>query len=117
VINAVAIRQVLQTYCGIAAQMRPMLIWPIFSSVARPLLSDGLVVGKHPQKTLVRPLVHGSGLHRQGAAPSHWSLARNFSTRRAERSHGWPMIGNASAFAATEKPDAVIGIASIEDAR
>jgi hypothetical protein len=42
----------------------------MFSSVTRPPISHGLVVGKHPQNTLVRPLVHGSGFDRHGAVPS-----------------------------------------------
>src|SRR4029453_18762464 len=41
-------------------QMGTMLIRSIFSSVTRPLLSHGLVVGKHPQDTLVCPLMHTS---------------------------------------------------------
>jgi hypothetical protein len=111
-------------YCkpvsALPPQMSPMLIWPIFSSVARPLLSHGLVVGQHPQNTLVRPLVHGSGLDWHGAAPSPLEPSSQFfyTTRRtvpAMAHRG--LIGDASAFATTEKPDAVIGIASIEDAR
>src|SRR5262245_31928592 len=33
----------------------------------RPLLSHGLVIGKHPQNTLVCPLVHTSRFDRDGA--------------------------------------------------
>jgi hypothetical protein len=101
-------------------EMRIVFIWPRFASVACTLLSHRLVVGKHPQNTLVGSVVHGSGLHRQGAAPSPLEPRSQFfyTTRRAVPSvaHGG-LIGDASAFAATEKPDAVIGIASIEDAR
>ncbi|MFZ1198114.1 MAG: hypothetical protein WAN49_22120 [Pseudolabrys sp.] len=45
-------------------QMGTMLIGPVFSSVTRPQLSHGLVVGKHPQDTLVRPLMHTSRFNR-----------------------------------------------------
>jgi hypothetical protein len=39
-----------------------------FASVARALLSHGLVVGKRPQNTLVRFLVHPFGPDRHSAA-------------------------------------------------
>src|SRR4029450_11367184 len=55
-----------------------------------------------------------------GPARSPFELSAQFldSTRRAVPSvaHGG-LVGDASAFAATEKPNVVIGIPSIEDAR
>lgn len=99
-----------------------VLIWPPFSSVARTLLSHGFVVGKHPQNTLVRFLVHGLRLDRDVTARSPFEPSPQFldTTRRAVPSvaHGG-LIGDASAIAAGEKPNVVmfIGIPSIEDAR
>jgi hypothetical protein len=51
-------------------QLGTMLIWPVTSSVTRPLLSHGLMVRQHPQNTLVRSLVHASRLNRHSAARS-----------------------------------------------
>ena len=50
-------------------QMGTMLIGSVFSSVARTLPSRGLVVVKHPQDTLVCPLVHSSRLNWHGCRP------------------------------------------------
>ena len=100
-------------------QMGIVLIWPLFSSVARALLSHGLVIGQLPQNTLVRLLVHASRLDRHGTRPPVEPSAQFLdTTRRAVPpvAHSG-LIGDASAFAASEKPDVVIGIASIEDAR
>jgi hypothetical protein len=72
-------------------QMGIVLIWPLFSSVARALLSHGLVIG---QLSKIRWYVFSCmprGLI--GTAPARQlSRARNFSIRRAERSHRWPMV-------------------------
>src|SRR5262249_27318081 len=51
-------------------RMGTILVWSVFSSVTRPLLSHGLVVRQHPQNTLVRSLVHASRLDRRSAALS-----------------------------------------------
>src|SRR4051812_18829316 len=84
-------------------QVSTVLIRPVFSSVARPLLSHGLVVGQHPQNTLIRPLVHGSRLDRHGAAPSPLERSAQFfyTTRRAipAMAHRG-LVGDPSAFAA-----------------
>jgi len=101
-------------------QMGIVLIWPVFSSVTRALLSHSLVVGKHPQNALVSLLVHASRFDRRDTTRSPLESNAQFldTTRRAVPpvAHSG-LIGDASAFAATEKPDAVIGIPSIEDAR
>src|SRR5262245_58188337 len=47
-------------------QMDAMLAGSVFSSITRPLLSHGLVIGKHPQDMLVSPLGHTSRLDRHG---------------------------------------------------
>src|SRR4051794_37557359 len=87
--NAAAIRQACKPVSALPPRMGPILSWPEFSSVARPLLSHGL--GKHPQPTLVRPLVHASGLDRHRAARSPFEASSQFlyTTRRAV--HRWPM--------------------------
>ena len=62
-----------------------MLIWPVFSSVARALLSNSFVIREHAQDLLERPLVHASRLNRHGtvSAPLK-SRAQLFdATRRA----------------------------------
>jgi hypothetical protein len=103
-------------------QMSAVLIWPVFSSVARALLSNSLVVGERAQDSLVRLLVHASWLNWHGivSAPSEPSAEPFDSTRRAipTVAHGG-LISNPSAFAAGEKPDAVmvILISSIENTR
>jgi hypothetical protein len=90
-----------------------MLIWPIVPSVTRALLSHRLVVGKHPQDTLVRPLMHTSQLdrHRTVRTPFEPSAQLFETTRRAVPpvAHGG-LIGDAGTFAAPEKPDAVMVI-------
>ncbi|MGB7713425.1 MAG: hypothetical protein WBL81_00390, partial [Pseudolabrys sp.] len=52
-------------------QMGTMLSWFVLSSITRPLLSHGFVIGKHPQNTLVCPLMHTSRFdrHRTMRAP------------------------------------------------
>jgi hypothetical protein len=62
-----------------------VLIWSGFSSVACTLISYGLVVGKHPQNALVRPLMHTSRFDRHGAvcAPLEPSAQLLDTTRRA----------------------------------
>jgi hypothetical protein len=102
-------------------QMGIVLIWPLFSSVARALLSYRLVVGQLPQNTLVRLLVHASRLDRHGTRPPVEPSAQFLdTTRRAIPSvaHG-RLIGDASAFAAPEEPNLVMmtSIPSIEDTR
>jgi hypothetical protein len=66
-----------------------MLIWSVFSSVTRPLLSHGLVVGHQFRWYVLSCIPRGL----IGIVPLifHSSRARNFSTRRAERSHRWPI--------------------------
>jgi hypothetical protein len=49
-------------------QMRTVLVWSRFPSVARTLLSHGLVVVNHLQDALVRCLVHPARLDRNSAA-------------------------------------------------
>jgi hypothetical protein len=103
-------------------QMGIVLILPVFSSVARALLSHGLVVGKHRQNTLVRLLVHGSRLERHGITQSPFQPSTQFldTTRRAVPpvAHG-RLIGDTRTFAAGKKPNLVIAsvVASIQDAR
>jgi aquaporin Z len=68
--------------------MSAVLIWPVFASVARALFSNSLVVGKHAQDSLVRPLVHTSRLDRHGivSAPiPGWPNSRIASSRRKGR--------------------------------
>ena len=65
--------------------MGTMLIGSVFSSVARTLPSRGLVVVKHPQDTLVCPLVHSSRLNWHGAVP----LGAKYSA--AERKYSVPL--------------------------
>jgi len=48
-------------------EMGNVLSWFVLSSITRPLRSHGLVIGKHPQDTLVRPLMHTSRFDRDGA--------------------------------------------------
>jgi hypothetical protein len=101
--------------------MGSVLVWPILSSIARALIPHRLVVGKLPQNTLVRLLVHTSRLDRHRAARSPFEAKAQFLdlTRRAvpSVSHGG-LIDDASAFAAAEKRDAVVVmfVPSIEDA-
>jgi hypothetical protein len=101
-------------------QLGTMLIWPVISSVTRPLLSHGLVVRQHPQNTLVRSLVHASRLDRHSAARSPFEPSTQLldTTRRAVPpvSHSG-LIGDASAFAATEKENAIVCVPSIQNAR
>ena len=101
-------------------QMGTMLTWPVFLSVTRPLLSYRLVVGKHPQDTLVSPLIHTSRFDRRRTvrAPFEPSAQLLDTTRRAVPpvTHR-RLIGDASAFAATEKPNAVVRVPGIQDAR
>ena len=52
---------------ALSPQVGIVLIWSGFSSVACTLISDGLVVGKHLQDALVRPLMHTSRFDRHGA--------------------------------------------------
>jgi len=100
--------------------MGTMLIGSVFSSVARTLLSHGLVVNKHPQDALVRSLVHTSrsDRHRTGRPPFEPSAQLLYTTRRAipPVAH-CGLIDDASAFAATEKPDAAVCVPRIQDAR
>src|SRR5512139_2625661 len=88
-------------------QMGTMLIRAVFSPVACSLLSHGLVIGKHPQETLVRPLMHTSRFdrHHTVRAPFEPIAQLLYTARRAVPpvSH-CGLIGDASAFAATEKP-------------
>src|SRR5438874_5939191 len=90
--------------------MGMMLIWSVVSSVSRPLISYGLVVGQHPQDSAVRSLVHASRLNWHGTARSPLEPCAQFlnTTRRAVPpvAHGG-LIGDASTFAAPEKPDAI----------
>jgi hypothetical protein len=78
------------------------------------------VVGKHLQNMPVSPLVHTSRLdrHRTVRTPFEPSAQLFDTTRRAipPVAHG-RLIGDARAFAAPEKPDAVMVIPSIEDPR
>ena len=95
--------------------MGTMLIWSVFSSVTRPLLSHGLVVRQHPPETLVRSLVHTTRLDRNCAArcPFEPSAQLLDTTRRAvpAMTHSG-LIGNASAFATSKKPDPVVRVPS-----
>ena len=100
--------------------MGTMLMWSVFLSVTRPLLSYRFVVGKHPQDTLVGPLIHTSRFdrHRTVRAPFEPSAQLLYTTRRAVPPVAHRrLIGDASAFAATEKPNAVVRVPGIQDAR
>jgi hypothetical protein len=101
-------------------QMGEMLIWSRFSTIACALLSQGLVIGKHPQNALIRPIVHRSRLdwQRTDCSPSDLSAQFLNSTRRAipPVTHG-RLVGDAGAFATTERPDGLVDIPSIENAR
>jgi hypothetical protein len=112
--------KVSKSISALPPQVSTMLIWSVFSGVTRPLLSHRLVVGKHPQDTLVRPLLHTSRFDRHGTvrAPFEPSTQLLDATRRAVPSVAHcRLIGDASAFAATEKPDAVVRPSSIQNAR
>jgi hypothetical protein len=52
--------KVSKSISALPPQMGTMLIRSVFSPVACSLLSHGLVIGKHPQDMLVRPLMHTS---------------------------------------------------------
>jgi hypothetical protein len=97
-------------------QMGTMLIGSIFSSVGGTLLSHRLVIGKHPQDVLVRPLMHTSRFNRHGTARAPFEPSTQLldMTRRAVPpvAHGG-LIGDASTFAAPEKPDAIGRVPSI----
>jgi hypothetical protein len=100
--------------------MGTMLIWSIFSSVTRPLLSQRLVVGQHPQDSLVRSLVHAPRLDRDSAARSPFEPSAELldTTRRAVPSVAHcGLIGDRRTFVAREKPDPVGHIPSIQNAR
>jgi hypothetical protein len=101
---------------ALSPQVGIVLIWSGFSSVACTLISYGLVVGKRPQDALVRPLMHTSRFDRHGAvcAPLEASAQLLDTTRRAvpPMAHGG-LIGDANAFAATEKPSAGVPIPRI----
>jgi hypothetical protein len=103
-------------------QMTAVLIWTVFASVARALFSNSLVVGERAQDSLERPLVHASRLNRHGTVSAPLESGAQFfdTTRRTipPVAHGG-LISNPRAFAAREKPDAVMVIlmSSIEDAR
>ena len=102
--------------------MGPMLIWPGFSSVTCTLLSYGLVMGQHAQNALISLLVHSSRFDRHGITGSPLKPSAQFlhTTGRAvpAMAHGG-LIGDASTFAAAEKPCTVLltSIPRIEDAR
>src|SRR6476620_816850 len=99
--------------------MGTMLIWSVFSSVTRPLLSHRLVVGKHRQNMLVRLLTHTARFDRHGSvrAPFEPSAQLLDTTRRAVPSVAHcGLIGDHSAFAAREKQDA-LARPSIQNAR
>jgi hypothetical protein len=102
--------------------MGVVLVRPVLSSVTPALFSYSLMVRQQVQNTLVGFLVHPFGPDRHSAAFSPFKSRAQllYSTRRAVPAvaHGG-LIGDASAFAASEKPDVVmvIGIPSIEDAR
>jgi hypothetical protein len=104
---------------ALSPQVSTVLIWSVFSTVTCTLVSDGLVVGKHPQNTLVCPLVHTSRLDWPGTVPAPFQSSAQFldTPRRAvpAMAHSG-LIGDASAFAASEKPNAVIGVPTIQDA-
>jgi hypothetical protein len=112
--------KVSESISALPPQMSTMLFWSVFSGVIRPSLSHRLVIGKHPQDALVRPLMHPAGFDRDGAARAPFEPSAQLldTTRRAV-----PMvahcglIGDACAFAATEKPDAVARPPSIQHAR
>jgi len=104
---------------ALSPQVGIVLIWSGFSSVACTLISYGLVVSKHPQDALVRPLMHTSRFDRHGAvcAPLEPSAQLLDTTRRTvpPMAHGG-LIGDANAFAAAEKPSAGVPILRIQDA-
>jgi hypothetical protein len=92
------------------------------SAPSQILISHRLVIGKLPQNTLIRLVVHTSRLDRLGAARLLFEPSAQFldMTRRAVPSVAHRrLIGNASAFVAAEKRDAVIVkfVLSIENAR
>src|SRR5262249_4138455 len=100
--------------------MISVVVWPVFLCVARPPPSNKLVVGERVQDSLERPIVHASRLNRNGTVSAPLESGAQFfdTTRRAipTVAHGG-LISNPSAFAAREKPDAVILIlmSSIEN--
>jgi hypothetical protein len=59
-------------------QMGTVLIRPVFSSVTRALISHRLVMGKLPQNTLVRLLVHASRFDGYSAALSPFEAKSQF---------------------------------------
>src|SRR4029079_15857085 len=73
-----------KSVAALSPQVGTMLIGPGCSSVACTLISYGLVVGKHPQDALVRPLMHTSRFDRHGAvcAPLEPSAQLLDTTRR-----------------------------------
>jgi hypothetical protein len=96
-----------------------MLLWPIFSDVTYPLPPHDLVVRQHPQNKLVRFFVHAPRLDRHSAARSPFEPSAQLldATRRAVPSvTHCGLIGDASAFAATEKEDAIVCIPTIQNA-
>jgi hypothetical protein len=95
-------------------------MWSIFLSVTHPLLSDRSVVGKHPQDTLVCPRIHTSRFDRHSTlrAPFEPRAQLLYTTRRAAPPVAHRrLIGDAGAFASTEKPNAVVRVPGIQDAR
>jgi hypothetical protein len=100
--------------------MSAVLIWPVFSNVARALFSNGLVIGERAQNSLVRPLVHPSRLdqHRTVGATSKPCAQFFYLTSRAipPVPHGG-LISNPRALAAIEKPDALRKVPSVKNAR
>jgi hypothetical protein len=109
-----------ESISALPPQMGMMLIWSVFSSITRPLLSHRLVVGQQSQDPLVRSLLHASRLNWHDTARSPLEPCAQFlhATGRAVPpvAHSG-LIGDASTFAAPEKPDAVVVIPGIEDPR
>jgi hypothetical protein len=112
--------KVSESISALPPQMSTMLLWSVFSGVTRSLLSHRLVIDKQPRDTLVRSLMHASRFdrHNTARAPFEPSAQLLDTTRRAVPTVAHcGLIGNASAFAATEKPDAVVRPPSIQNAR